>query len=887
MPSSEPRDEPCGGGPGVNTAFAFRSPVRGLPGLSTAALVGVLLLLAVPVGGSSLPPPRPAMAPSHLHGDLPSTAALAGAWPASSHAQGPPMHRVPSAGGVPRNLLVDAPCITSGNAEVQQAFDPVRNFLYEAWIGCSGIGFARSLDGGYSFQPAMPVPGSLGAASWDPSIALAPNGTVYVGYMRDLRGTGNAPQIAWSWNQGGSFAGNTTAFHPNPLAFADRDFLAVAPNGTIYLSWDYSPPGAPDRIGCAPGASCYFVSGAYNILVIHSTDGGSNWSAPSAVDPEYPWGAATSGPLLVSQSGTVELLYQDAPTNATHYLLNGSNYFTRSFDGGRTWTPRVTVGNGTLAPTDWWIDGALVRGSDGTLYAGFDDQNGSVDIAWLARSVDDGATWGVPLRVNPDQNSAAHLMVTPAAGAAGVAFVAWMTNNSTAAGWTTWLSALAPNGTAMLPPVRISSSVGVAGYWTGDTLGLTFLGQGAVAVSWSYGRPLPNGTVASQVYAVVLGDPLPSAPTILAAVPGPASVNVSWSPGPVLGPVSGFNITWNAAGGPVLSRNVGPTLGSAIVTDLTPSVTYSLRVAAFNPSGAGANSPPVDRRLSAWGAINGTVRPSTAYVTLDGAAVPVVGGAFAVNTTPGRHLVNASATGYASSNATLELTWNTTVPISIDLLAIHGTVRGRVVPASATVLWDGAAAGVRPNGSFTLLGAGFANHTLRVEAPNYVPVQRSLYLPGNGSLWANVTLVPMNGTLELAISPAGASVQVDSRTVVLGGNGQLNVSVTPGMHSISVTLPRFLTSNVSVAVRPGEAVPVVINLVPAPVVTGKAGLPSWALPVALALVGAAVVVAALLTARRDRRRPPSPPLSADEVLPPSEEGSLPTGGEFAGDDVVP
>ncbi|MCI4350856.1 MAG: PEGA domain-containing protein [Thermoplasmata archaeon] len=862
--------------------------MRRRPSLTTVALVGALLLFTSPAGASTAAPApgdplhgavdgaRTDVSPTHHGGSAASLSAEPLARPG------------PSAGQFPRNVLVDTPCVTSGNAEVQQAFDPVRNYLYEAWIGCSGIGFARSLDGGYSFQPAVAVVGSLGAASWDPSIALAPNGTVYVGYMRDLRGTGNAPQLAWSWNFGASFAGNATAFHPNPNAFADRDFIAVAPNGTVYLSWDYSPPGAPDKIGCAPGASCYFIAGAYNILVVHSSNGGANWSSPSPVDPEYPWGAATSGPLLVTPSGTVEMLYEDAPTNATHYLLNGSNYFTRSFDGGRSWTPRVTVGNGSLAPTDWWIDGALTRGTDGTLYAGFDDQNGTVDAAWLARSTNDGARWDYPIRVNPDRNAAAHIMVTPAAGEPGVAFVAWMTNNSTGAGWTTWLSALAPNGTALLPPVRISSSTGIAGYWTGDTIGLTYLGSGGVTVSWSYGRPLPNGTVASQVYAAVFGDPLPSAPTILAAVPGPASVNVSWSVGPAVGPVSGFNISWNASGGPVLYRNVGPSIRAAIVTDLTPSVTYLLHVAAFNPTGTGPFSPPVDRRLTAWGAINGTVRPASATVTLDSAAVPVVGGAFAINTTPGRHLVNASAPGYAPSNATLELTWNTTVPVAFDLLALNGSVQGRVAPPNAIVFWDGAIAHVRLDGSFHLLGAGFANHTLRVEAPNYVPSVATLFLPGNASLWDNVTLVPMNGTLQFAISPATASVTVDGRPVTLSPHGQLNLSIAPGTHTVGVTSARYLPANLSVTVAPGQAVPVIINLLPVRVSDGgSGGIPNWALPAALALAGAAVVVAAIVTARRDRRRPPShePWVGEPEILPPGE--SFPRGREFPNDDVVP
>ena len=63
------------------------------------------------------------------------------------------------------------------NAEVETATAPPR-YVYDVWIGCAGIGFARSTDGGLHFGRAVRVPGSQGP-SWDPAIAVAPNGTVY------------------------------------------------------------------------------------------------------------------------------------------------------------------------------------------------------------------------------------------------------------------------------------------------------------------------------------------------------------------------------------------------------------------------------------------------------------------------------------------------------------------------------------------------------------------------------------------------------------------------------------------------------------------------------------------------------------------------------------
>ena len=75
---------------------------------------------------------------------------------------------------------VSAAC-AGQNAEVEQAADATRGFVYVDWMGCQGIGFARSFDGGRTYQAPITLPGS--AASnvnvWDPSVTVAPDGTVY------------------------------------------------------------------------------------------------------------------------------------------------------------------------------------------------------------------------------------------------------------------------------------------------------------------------------------------------------------------------------------------------------------------------------------------------------------------------------------------------------------------------------------------------------------------------------------------------------------------------------------------------------------------------------------------------------------------------------------
>src|SRR5262249_38289026 len=98
------------------------------------------------------------------------------------------------------------------NAEAEQAVD--YPYVYETWIGCGGIGFARSADGGRRFGLSFRIPGSaapgpfprdLPKNGWDPAIAVAPDGVVYVSYMIDRRGYAH-PVVAASDDHGASFA---------------------------------------------------------------------------------------------------------------------------------------------------------------------------------------------------------------------------------------------------------------------------------------------------------------------------------------------------------------------------------------------------------------------------------------------------------------------------------------------------------------------------------------------------------------------------------------------------------------------------------------------------------------------------------------------------------
>src|SRR5207248_9320278 len=100
---------------------------------------------------------------------LSAAAALFAATPAFS--AGPPYNMGPV-------IDISASC-SSQNAEVEQAVDQKLGYVYEEWMGCRGIAFARSTDGGATFQTPISVPGSIGSNlnTWDPAVTVAPDGT--------------------------------------------------------------------------------------------------------------------------------------------------------------------------------------------------------------------------------------------------------------------------------------------------------------------------------------------------------------------------------------------------------------------------------------------------------------------------------------------------------------------------------------------------------------------------------------------------------------------------------------------------------------------------------------------------------------------------------------
>lgn len=407
------------------------------------------------------------------------------------------------------NAVLVSRCPGPPNAEVVQAADG--RYVYEAWIGCRrSIGFARSVDGGKSFEPSRSVRGSAhrtGMHTWDPALAVGANGTLYVAYMtgpaeRALKSSAPMqPVVAVSHDHGRSFDHVTKLPVPGPGNWGDRPYIAVGRAGVVYVTWDYGPRRDKTKVVCPPTSSCYFDAGEFNAVIQRSSDGGRTWTKLAPISPNFPLGGVYSAPLVAEPNGALDVLYWQHPTDpSTLRVSPGRQYFIRSTDGGRTWSPPVPVGatTGTIALKTWWIDGSLDDDPSGTIYAAWDTQGSGRDTGWLAWSRDGGKHWSTPIRVASGRTG--HLTEVAAAGSGSV-YVGWQTIVP-GKGYATFVRRYSRGKGWTSRAIRASPAYGKPKVWPGDTFGLSAR-KGSAILSWgSATKDHPGSEIYSATVAV-------------------------------------------------------------------------------------------------------------------------------------------------------------------------------------------------------------------------------------------------------------------------------------------------------------------------------------------------------------------------------------------------
>ncbi len=231
--------------------------------------------------------------------------------------------------------------------------------IYVSWTLFSPQGsriyFARSINGGRSFEPAiaLSLPGHFVQGSIP---RVGKGGEVYVAW-RDFNLPGIV--ISKSTDGGRSFGAdgvdNTLVAKVEFIGqdappatcqsrrilngYIDAGFefptLAVNPiNGEVYVAYNSNPPGVDQ-------SDIYFV---------RSTDGGRTWSEPVRVNDDRTSQDQFMPAMAISPDGTLAVIWYDRRLDRAN--LKFDVYMAVSRDGGRTWLPnkRITTVSSEVPP---------------------------------------------------------------------------------------------------------------------------------------------------------------------------------------------------------------------------------------------------------------------------------------------------------------------------------------------------------------------------------------------------------------------------------------------------------------------------------------------------------------------------------------------------------
>jgi hypothetical protein len=255
-----------------------------------------------------------------------------------------------------------------------------RGFIYEAWstaAGCCGLNmFTRSIDGGVTWMTPITIPST---PRWG-TLAVGPDGDLYVAG----RQPSNSANFLVARSNDAQNALLTPTFTTASLSLGGSQVfnLVSGPNpvgllGQVGIGCDTSD--GPRRghlyVLCSVDPA---GSDPMDVRFSRSTDGGVTWSASVRVndDPATTNAWQWFGTLSVAPNGRIDVVWND--TRNTGVVNLSQLFYSFSNDGGLTWSP-----NQQLSPTWDSYVGWPVQQKIGDYYHMVSDNVGA-SLAWSA-----------------------------------------------------------------------------------------------------------------------------------------------------------------------------------------------------------------------------------------------------------------------------------------------------------------------------------------------------------------------------------------------------------------------------------------------------------------------------------------------------------------------
>jgi hypothetical protein len=266
---------------------------------------------------------------------------------------------------------------------------------------------------------------------------------------------------------------------------------APAPVAPVELR---DPLGPVEAHGEAPPKIAYGADGAlYALYVVgrevpgrrfpmsalrfsRSADGGRTWTAPASVTDAAEFGSYNFHSLHVAPDGAVYVAWLDGRHGKS------AAYVTHSTDGGRTWAANTRMGAGEACPC---CRTAVAAGTGGVVYAAWRSvAAGNVRDIVVARSEDGGRTWGEARTVHDDRwvfDGCPHAGPALQVDSGGRLHATWWTGKAEAAG--VYYAHSDDGGRTFSEPAPL----GTAGFSRPAHVQLALGDGGTVLVAWDDG----------------------------------------------------------------------------------------------------------------------------------------------------------------------------------------------------------------------------------------------------------------------------------------------------------------------------------------------------------------------------------------------------------------
>ncbi len=367
-------------------------------------------------------------------------------------------------------------------------------------------------DGGATWTASAAAPQlDTRNATADPSVAGDSVGTLYHAYLEFGVNASTANDVdvvvARSTDGGRTFPTFTVAAaHSDTVSF-DKPYMTVDTQpkspfkGTIYV------------------ATMDFFSG---VNVIVSRDGAATWSAPLLVAPfpSNPTGFSQSPLPVVAPDGTAYVFYAEYDSFREPRVT--SILYTRSRDGGSTWSPVAAVaanlpspGEFTLKNADPEFGSTLGRGVEAFSFpAAAIAPNGTIFVVWvdfprgscqflggspspctdadvrMSVSRDGGRSWSAPVKLSDDTGATDQFFPWIATHPDGLASIMWLDRrlDSRNIDYDVFYTNTY-DGKTFLPNVRVNMLPSLLGalHWIGDYQGMAATADGVFPI-WNDAR---------------------------------------------------------------------------------------------------------------------------------------------------------------------------------------------------------------------------------------------------------------------------------------------------------------------------------------------------------------------------------------------------------------